>query len=65
NLKSKNATTVYYTDKTGRQIELLAVTPKYLLSERKEATEAPAEAMTYWATEKEVTKIPEGATVIK
>jgi hypothetical protein len=67
-LKTKKAATAYYTDKSGRQFELLAVSFDKLTEEEgvKSISETSTEERcAYCATEKEVTKIPAGAVVIQ
>lgn len=66
-LKTKDSAAVYYTDPTGRQFELLAVSFSKLAQDGvKNISETSAEKRcAYCATEKEVVKIPAGAVVIQ
>jgi len=61
---SEKPVTVYYTDSTGRKFELLAFGLK-LLEKTPSSTSSTEERCFYCATEKEVTVIPAGATVVE
>jgi hypothetical protein len=64
-LKTKESTVVYYTDKTGRHFELMAVSYKYLEEESGTAEKKPEDRCFYCATEKQVVEIPSSAIIVK
>ncbi|MBY0281721.1 MAG: hypothetical protein K2W94_06135 [Alphaproteobacteria bacterium] len=67
-LETKKSAAAYYTDKSGRQFELLAVSFSALTEQEgvKNVSVTTADKRcAYCATEAEVTKIPDGAVVIK